>query len=125
MPVEQPVALCVHAVRAFLRDRVGAFFTIIFPLLFLIVVAAAVGGQRTPENVPVVQYLVAPFGVFGVAQGAFSVLAIDTAVLREGGVLLRLRGTPAPRWAVLASRIAAALVAALASFLLVTVVGVI
>ncbi|MEV4703020.1 ABC transporter permease [Actinoplanes sp. NPDC049316] len=118
------LTLSRHAVRAFFRNPMAAFFTLIFPLVFLVIVASLVGDERTPEGVRVVQYLVAPFAVFGVAQAAFSVLAIDTAILRENGVLLRLRGAPVPRRAVLASRVVASLVASFTSFLLVGAVGV-
>jgi ABC-type multidrug transport system permease subunit len=112
-----------HAISAFVRNPMAAFFTIAFPLLFLIIIAAIVGNEATPEGVPVAQFLVTPFAVFGIAQASFTVLAIDTAVLRESGVLLRLRGTPVTAAAVLASRIAASLVAAVLSLVLVTSAG--
>lgn len=124
-PVRPLYALSRHAVRAFFRNPSAAFFTIVFPLAFLVIVAAVVGNETTPAGVPVAQFLVAPFAVFGVAQAAFTVVAIDTAALRESGVLLRLRGTPVSAGTVLASRIAASAVAALAAVLLLTVVGVV
>ena len=74
-----------HAVLAFLRNPVAAFFTIAFPLAFLVIVAAIVGDERTPDGVPVTQMLVAPFAVFGMAQASFSVLAIDTACCARAG----------------------------------------
>ena len=110
-------SLSRHAVAAFFRNPMAAFFTVAFPLLFLIIVAAIAGR-------PAAQFLVTPFAVFGIAQASFIVLAIDTVVLRESGVLLRLRGTPVTAAAVVASRIAASLVAALLSLVLVTGVGV-
>src|SRR5512138_168429 len=85
-----------HAVRAFVRNPVAAFFTVAFPLAFLIIVSSIVGNQPTPEGVPVAQFLVAPFAVFGVAEAAFTVLAADTAALRENGVLTRQRIAPVP-----------------------------
>ncbi|BCJ50253.1 hypothetical protein Asp14428_17280 [Actinoplanes sp. NBRC 14428] len=118
------LTLSRHAVRAFFRNPMAAFFTLIFPLVFLVIVGAVVGDGRTAEGVRVVQFLVAPFAVFGVAQASFSVLAIDTAILRESGVLLRLRAAPVPRRAVLVSRVVASLVASFVSVLLVAAVGV-
>jgi ABC-2 type transport system permease protein len=118
------LTLSRHAVRAFFRNPMAAFFTLAFPLVFLVIIGSLVGDERTPEGVRVVQFLVAPFAVFGVAQASFSVLAIDTAILRESGVLLRLRGAPVPRWSVLVSRVVASVVASFASFLLVGAVGV-
>ncbi|MFG1605194.1 ABC transporter permease [Actinoplanes sp. NPDC049265] len=122
-PVRPWVSLSGHAIGAFFRNPMAAFFTVAFPLLFLIIVAALVGDERTPDGVPVAQYLVTPFAVFGMAQASFTVLAVDTAALRESGVLLRLRGAPVTAAAVIASRIAASLVAALLSLALVTGVG--
>jgi ABC-2 type transport system permease protein len=116
--------LTVHAVRAFLRNPVAAFFTLVFPLAFLVIVATVVGGQDTGGGVPVAQFLVAPFAVFGVAQASFVLVAVDTAVLRDSGVLLRWRSAPVPAWTVPGSRIGASMVASGAAVLLLTVVGV-
>jgi ABC-2 type transport system permease protein len=112
-----------HAVRAFLRNPVAAFFTLAFPLVFLVVVASIVGDQDA-GGVPVAQYLVAPFAVFGVAQASFVLIAVDTAALRDSGVLLRLRSAPVPAWTVLGSRIGASLAASVLAVTLLTVVGV-
>lgn len=112
-----------HAVRAFLRNPIAAFFTLAFPLGFLIIVSAIVGGQTTGSGVPVTQYLVAPFAVFGVCQASFTLLAVDTAGLRESGVLLRLRATPVPAWTVLGARIGASLVASGLAVVLLAAVG--
>ncbi|GAB7037671.1 MULTISPECIES: ABC transporter permease [Catenuloplanes] len=116
-------ALTGHAVRAFARNPVGAFFTLVFPLAFLVIVSSIVGGATTGADVPVTQFLVAPFAVFGVAQASFVLVAVDMAGLRESGVLLRFRSAPVPAWAVLASRIAAAMVSAGTAVALLTTVG--
>lgn len=115
--------LTAHAVRAFLRTPISLFFTLAFPLAFLVIVSAIVGNQPTDAGVPVAQFLVAPFAVFGVAQAAFCVLAIDTATLRESGILVRLRGAPVPPWTVLASRVAAAVLVSGLAVAILTAVG--
>ncbi|MCU7729524.1 ABC transporter permease [Actinoplanes sp. KI2] len=117
-------ALIRHAVHAFLRNPVAAFFTVAFPLTFLIIVSSIVGNETTPAGVPVAQFLVAPFAVFGVAEASFTVLAADTAALRENGVLARQLVAPVPIRTVLAARIAAAMLVSAATVLLLTVVGV-
>jgi hypothetical protein len=121
-----PVAAAMigHALCAFLRTPMSAFFTLVFPLVFLVIVSTIVGNGRTAAGVPVAQFLVAPFAVFGVAEAAFVMLAVDTAVLRENGILLRLRGTPVPAWTVLVGRIGATLVVAGSAVVLTTGVGV-
>ncbi|GAA3336565.1 hypothetical protein GCM10020358_09420 [Amorphoplanes nipponensis] len=123
-PLPHPVrTLTVHALRGFARSPLSAFFTLIFPLAFLVIVSAIVGNGPTGAGVPVAQFLVAPFAVFGVAQATFVVLATDTAGLRERGVLMRLCGTPAPAWTVLAARVSASAVVSVAAVVLLTGVG--
>jgi ABC-2 type transport system permease protein len=120
----EPVrTMTAHALRGFLRSPMSAFFTLIFPLAFLSIVSAIVGNETTAAGVPVAQFLVAPFAVFGVAEAAFVMLAIDTAGLRERGVLMRLQGTPVPVWTALAARVAAMAVVSGAAVALLTGVG--
>jgi len=116
-------AMTAHALRGFARSPLSAFFTLVFPLAFLVIVSAVVGNETTGAGVPVAQFLVAPFAVFGVAEAAFVVLATDTAGLRERGVLMRLRGTPVPAWTALAARVAAMTVVSGAAVALLTAVG--
>jgi ABC-type multidrug transport system permease subunit len=123
MRSDRLLPLTGHALRAFARNPVAAFFTCAFPLTFLVVVAAIIGDQRTEAGVPVTQHLVAPFAVFGVAQASFTLLAVDTAGLRESGVLQRLRAAPVPAWLVLAARIGASVVASGFTVLLLATVG--
>lgn len=113
-----------HNLAAFVRTPVAAFFTIVFPLSFLIIIGAAVGSQLTTEGIRVSQYLVTPFSVYGVAAETFCILATSMATARESGVLKRLRGTPVPPWTVIAGRIVAAAVVSLASVTILVTVGV-
>jgi ABC-type multidrug transport system permease subunit len=117
------LALTGHAVGAFLRNPAAAFFTLVFPLSFLVIVSLIVGNATTPQGVRITQFLVSPFAVFGVAQASFTLLAVDTAVLRESGVLQRLRATPVPARTVLGARIGASAVASGLAVLLLTAVG--
>jgi ABC-2 type transport system permease protein len=112
-----------HAVRAFFRNPMAAFFTLAFPLVFLVVVASIIGDQDA-GGVPIAQYLVAPFAVFGVAQASFVLIAVDTVSLRDSGVLVRLRSAPVPAWTVLGSRIGASLAVSGLAVTLLTAVGV-
>ncbi|GAA0505061.1 hypothetical protein Ade02nite_71180 [Paractinoplanes deccanensis] len=116
--------LTVHALRAFAHNPPAAFFTLAFPLAFLIIVASIVGNETTGAGVPVAQFLVSPFAVFGVAQASFTLLATDMAVLRENGVLLRQRAAPVPARTVLTARIAASVVISGAAVALLLAVGV-
>ncbi len=120
-------ALAAHNVRAFLRTPVAAFFTLGLPVLFLVIIGALFGNEivEPRQGVRVAQFFTPVLAVFGAAQAAFCVLAVDTAMLRERGVLLRLRGTPVPPWALLAARVCAAAVFALVAVVLVVGLGVV
>ncbi|MEV1143787.1 ABC transporter permease [Micromonospora sp. NPDC049799] len=118
--------LAAHGVRAFLRTPVAALFTLGLPVLFLVIIGALFGNEivEPRQGIRVAQFFTPVLAVFGVAEAAFCVLAVDTALLRERGVLLRLRGTPVPPWAVLAARVCAAAVFALLAVVLVIGLGV-
>src|SRR5690606_7755683 len=92
--VRLTATLAAHNLRAFVRNPFAAFFTLAFPLTIFVLVGAVVGDETDAAGVAITQYLVAPFGAFGVAYAAFAVLSSDTALLRESGVLKRWRGTP-------------------------------
>ncbi len=117
-------ALTLHALRAFVRSPMSAFFTLALPLSFFVIINAIAGDEAAGDDVRVSQFLVAPFAVFGTVEAVFCVLAIDLAVLREGGVLKRLRSCPVPAGSVLAARVCAAVVVALSSVALLVAVGV-
>ncbi|GLY08732.1 ABC transporter permease [Actinoplanes sp. NBRC 101535] len=117
-------ALTGHALLGTVRNPIGLFFTVAFPLTFLVILASIIGDQQTGQGVPTAQFLVAPFAVFGVAQAAFVLLAVDMTGLRERGVLLRMRATPIPAWTVPASRITAAAATSVVTVLLLAAVGV-
>jgi ABC-2 type transport system permease protein len=117
-------ALTGHALRAFARNPVAAFFTLFFQLAFLVIIASIIGDQDAGNGMPIAQYLVPPFAVFGVAQASFVLLAVDTAVMRDSGVLQRLRAAPIPSWTVLGARIGASLTISGFGVALLTAVGV-
>jgi ABC-2 type transport system permease protein len=123
-PLRLVAAQSRHNLAAFVRTPTAAFFTVVFPLTFLLIVGSSVGARLTTDGVRVSQYLVAPFAVFGVSMECFCILATSTATLRESGVLMRLRGTPVPAWTVIASRIVAAAVVSMASVAILVTVGV-
>lgn len=122
--VRLTATLAAHNLRAFVRNPFAAFFTLAFPLTIFVLVGAVVGDETDAAGVAITQYLVAPFGAFGVAYAAFAVLSSDTALLRESGVLKRWRGTPLPPPIVVAGRIASAVVISLFAVVILTAVGV-
>lgn len=116
-----------YCVRSFVRTPVAAFFTLLFPTSFLVVISAIAGNAVVDERMGIrlAQFLAPVFAVFGICMASFVSLALGLAYAREAGVLKRLRGTPLPAWAHLAGRLIAAALVSLVALLLIVGVGVV
>ena len=82
--------------KLFLREPVGAFFTLIFPLMFLFLFGSIYGNAPLPQlngqgtvDISVPAYTAMIIGTTGLVG-----LPITMAAYRENGVLRRLRTTP-------------------------------
>jgi ABC-type multidrug transport system permease subunit len=115
-----------HANRGFWRAPIAAFFTIIFPLLFLLLLGALIGNQTLPNtNVRVAQFLTPAIAAFAATSASFTALAIGLAIDREEGILKRVRGTPLSPWMFMAARIGSTVWIAAVSVALMLTVGVV
>jgi ABC-2 type transport system permease protein len=112
--------------RAFWRNPASAFFTFVFPLMFLVIFTALLGsGEVEFAKVPVPgyglvplvldqsTYYVAAMAAFGVISATYTNIAITTAFQRDQGILKRLRGTPLPSWSYLFARVVHSMLVAL------------
>jgi ABC-2 type transport system permease protein len=112
--------------RAFWRNPASAFFTFVFPLMFLVIFTALLGsGEVEFAKVPVpghglvplvldqATYFVAAMAAFGVISATYTNIAITTAFQRDQGILKRLRGTPLPSWSYLFARVVHSMLVAL------------
>ena len=113
--------------RSYWRTPIAAFFTLIFPTSFLVVISAIAGNAIIDDRsgVRVAQFLTPVFAVFGVCMASLVSLALGVAYSREAGALKRLRTTPLPPWVHLAGRLLTACFVSLVAVGLVTGVGVI
>jgi ABC-2 type transport system permease protein len=98
--------------KAFWRNPASAFFTFAFPLMFLVIFTALLGGGEVQlPNLPIrfelatSTYYVGAMATFGVITACFTNIAIQTAFARDQGLLKRLRGTPLPAWSYMAARV--------------------
>src|SRR5271155_554551 len=86
--------------KAFWRNPASAFFTFIFPLMFLVIFTSSLGtfkvhlGGRTVNSST---YYVAAMASFGVITSCYTNTAMNIAFQRDLGILKRIRGTPLPR----------------------------
>ncbi len=113
--------------KILLRGPRGAFFTFVFPLIFLIIFEAANSGSHltvTGGKVSFVQFYTPGIAVFAITTSCYQGLIILIANLRDQGILKRVRGTPLPQWIYLTALVMASILAGLLSVLLMFVVAV-
>jgi ABC-2 type transport system permease protein len=107
--------------KSFWRNPASAFFTFVFPLLFLVIFTTLLGGGSTTVNGVTYKdatYYAVAMGAFGMITACYTNLAMTTVFARDEGILKRIRGTPLPSGVYLGARV---LHAALVGFLLVAI----
>jgi ABC-2 type transport system permease protein len=86
--------------KAFWRNPAAAFFTIAFPLLFMVVFTGIFGDDTSsaPGGLEVdnTTYYIPAILSFAVITACYTNLAVGVTFARDEGVLKRLRGTPLP-----------------------------
>jgi ABC-2 type transport system permease protein len=102
--------------RTFWRNRTRAFFSFALPLMFLVIFASLNHGDRLEDRgmIPADAFIVPGLLAYGVIMATFTNLATDLALMRDSGVLKRMRGTPLPAPAFVAGKIASAVLVAAA-----------
>jgi ABC-2 type transport system permease protein len=102
---------------AFWRNPASAFFTFVFPLMFLVIFTALLGSGEVDFGHGIVldqaTYFVAAMAAFGVVTATYTNIAISVTFQRDQGILKRLRGTPLPSWAYLTARVLHSMLVAL------------
>jgi ABC-2 type transport system permease protein len=108
-------------IKQFVRSRDAVVFTLLFPVMLLIIFGAIFSGTIAPD-VKFTQYFAAGMIASGLMSVGFQNLGIQIPIERDRGVLKRLRGTPMPKWVYFAGKILmVAAVGLLATVLLVAV----
>lgn len=84
--------------RIFWRTPIGAFFTLVFPVLMLVLFTAIFGNDAFDTvygRVTTTQFYTPGLAVFAAATSTYTGIAIGLTSRRELGILKRVRGTPA------------------------------
>jgi ABC-2 type transport system permease protein len=114
--------------RTYWRNPAAAGFTFAFPLLFLVVFIAINGNDRvgvTGGRVKFAQFYVPSIVAFGLISACYTNLAFAVTLLRERGILKRVRGTPLSPIVYLSGIIGNAVVVSLILSALVITLGVV
>ncbi|CAN5630074.1 hypothetical protein BH24ACT5_BH24ACT5_05640 [soil metagenome] len=113
----------------FRRIPVALFFSLIFPLLLLLLFNTVLAGDdpvQTPAgDFPVRQFFVGSLAAFSAVSSTFTNLANMVPIRRQEGVLKRWRGTPTPRWVYLGGFVGSAVVVAAIGVIVMLAVGVV
>jgi ABC-2 type transport system permease protein len=99
--------------RTMRRNRSAVVFTFVFPVMFLVIFGLNAGGRTQTfdgHTVAFIQFFVPGILAYGVIGACYNNLAMRITLLRENGVLKRLRGTPLPTPAYLAGHIGTSLI---------------
>ncbi len=122
-------ALALHQFRydqkAFWRNPASVFFTVLFPVLLLLIFATVFGGQTVDVRggVKTTTYYVPAIITLSVISATMQSLAMSLTIAREDGRLKRGRGTPMPAWVFVAGRVGNAIVVSLLMLALLAAIG--
>jgi ABC-2 type transport system permease protein len=120
--------LVLHQARydllGFVRNRQARFFTLVLPLLFLVIFVSVFGndtirgtGLKTSTS------YVPGIAALAVIASSFVNLVISVTAEREAGVLKRRRATPVPAWVLIAGRTLTAMSVSIAVMTVMLLVG--
>jgi ABC-2 type transport system permease protein len=112
--------------RWFWRNPPAAFFTFVFPLIFLVLFNVIFGnneievdGQTTTEAT----FYVPAIAALSIITACYTNIAMTICYTRDDGVLKRIRGTPLPVWAYVVARVVHAVLVGLLLVAIVVVFG--
>ena len=93
--------------KLFFREPVGAFFTLIFPLMFLVLFGTIYGNKPTPMfgGLGTIDISIPAYTAMIIATTGLMGISITMAAYREHGILRRLRTTPISPLIVLLSQV--------------------
>jgi ABC-2 type transport system permease protein len=112
--------------KTLLRTPRAAFFTLVFPMILLLLIDSTSSGSVTAAGgkVDFAQYFTPSLAVLGLSFACYTGLVFSIPRAREQGILKRIRGTPLEPSIYLSALIAVALLSGLASVTLMVIVGV-
>lgn len=112
-------------IKVFLREPLGAFGTIVVPVLIFLVLGRAMG-RLAPRSVAVGSFVRVGLPVFAsllIAVSAVLSLVTIISIYREGGILKRLRATPLRPVTILTAHVMVKLILTAATLALMVLAG--
>ncbi|HZS25493.1 MAG TPA: ABC transporter permease [Gaiellaceae bacterium] len=120
--------LVLHQARydllALVRNRQARFFTLVLPLLFLVIFVGVFGNHTVrATGVKISTYYVPGISALGIIAASFVNLVISIVAQRESGILKRRRATPVPAWVLIGGRTLTAMTVSMVVMSLLLAVG--
>jgi ABC-2 type transport system permease protein len=110
--------------KVFWRNPPAVGFTILLPVLFLVLLASIFGGGTIHKyRIDVDTYYVPAILTLALVSATMVNLAMSVTIAREDGILKRGRGTPLPPWAFIAGRVGNSIVVSLVMLVVVAAIG--
>jgi ABC-2 type transport system permease protein len=113
-------------IKIFLREPLGAFGTIGFPVLIFLVLGRVLGRGQTPSSLAATGFVRVGLPVLAsilISLSAVLSLVTIISIYREGGILKRLRATPLRPQTILSAHVIVKLILTAASLALMVLAG--
>lgn len=113
-------------IKIFLREPMGAFGSIILPVLLFVVLGRIGGGRITSNSIAAAGFVHTGLPVFIsilIALSAVTSLVTIISIYREGGILKRLRATPVRPQTILTAHVIVKLLLSVATLALMMLAG--
>jgi len=107
----------------FRRNPAAAFFTVVLPIIFLIIFTSIFGNNTLPNGAKVATLYVPGILTLSIVSATAVNLAITMTTRRERGVLKRVRGTPISPWTFILSQAVSGFVISVIMTVLIIVIG--
>jgi ABC-2 type transport system permease protein len=117
-------ARSVVELRGFFRNRQSLVFTLLFPVMLLLILGSIFSGEVPGTHTDFKQVFIAGIVAAGVMSTAFSGLAINLAIERDSGLVRRLALTPMPKSAYFAGKLVKVVLTSLLETVILLVVAV-
>ncbi|MFC4121244.1 ABC transporter permease [Nonomuraea zeae] len=108
-----------------LRNRRYLIFVVVFPVVLYLINANIYGKQVDEAGVSYSVGLMVSMAAYGALASSMMSSAVPWATERQSGWLRQLQITPLPNWAIIVTKLAAAMVLVLPSLLLVSLVAIV
>jgi ABC-2 type transport system permease protein len=118
-----------YQLKVFVRSPVAVFFTVMLPLIMLVLFNALFANSAEIEGPdgrtwPLQQFYVGGLAAFSAVSSTFTNLANVVPIRRDEGILKRWRSTPLPPWAAIGGFVGASMIVAAAAVAVMWAIGI-